>query len=366
MGKNRRVDVATLLAEVDLAKLIEGSVRLKKRGREFVGLCPFHDERSPSFTVYTDRDTGLELFCCHGCGAKGNAIEWVIRTTGCDFLEACRLLGAKEEIESRVMPRKERAPRQRSTVWIPLLPVPDAVPALVTAGEAQTADVWNPKADPPKFVRYRPQRADAYRDADGRLLGYVLRLEFDDRNTGKRVKITPTVTWCVGPEGEQRWCLRPFPLPRPMLGLDAIAAKPASPVLIVEGEKCRAAGAGALPMYAVASWPGGGKGVPYVDFSPLCGRDVVLWPDADEPGRNAMLGHRDYSGLLHDGVAQLAWRAGARSIRYVDVTGQPKGWDLADALDHEGDNWTARQLAAWAKSRVAEIEIDFQPGVRAA
>jgi hypothetical protein len=66
---------------------------------------------------------------------------------------------------------------------------------------------------------------------------------------------------------------------------------------------------------------------------------------------------------LFDGVAQLAWRAGARSLRIVDPEGQPRGWDIADALQHDG--WTPRQLAAWARSRVVEIEIDHDPRRRA-
>ncbi len=135
-------------------------------------------------------------------------------------------------------------------------------------------------------------------------------------------------------------------------------------MLVVEGEKCALAGAGALPPYAVIAWPGGSKGIKRVDWSPLLGRDVVLWPDADDAGRQAMLGYEDYSGRLHEGVAQLAWRAGARSLRLVDPDGQPKGWDIADALQLDG--WTPRQLAAWAASRVVDLEVEFDPQRRAA
>jgi len=110
-------------------------------------------------------------------------------------------------------------------------------------------------------------------------------------------------------------------------------------------------------MYVAISWPGGGKGIRYVDWSPLKGRDCVLWPDADLPGRQAMLGHTDRTGRFHAGVAQYLHRAGVRSIRFVDPTGQPEGWDIADALDPERDGWTPRQLATWAAHRVADIDV---------
>jgi hypothetical protein len=125
-------------------------------------------------------------------------------------------------------------------------------------------------------------------------------------------------------------------------------------VLLSEGEKCRAVGAGALPMYVNVTWPGGGKGVQYVDWTPLAGRDVVLWPDADEPGRQAMLGYRDVPGHFHMGVAQYLHGVGVKSMRVINTEGQPKGWDIADAL---ADGWTPKQLAAWARLRVEEIEV---------
>jgi hypothetical protein len=341
-----RIDTEALLASVDLAEVVSRYVKLKANGREFHGLCPFHDERTPSFTV----NPAKGFVHCFGCGAHHDAIGFVMRQCNVDFLQACEQLGHRQFAPAAPV-RKIAASRQREVNWVPLLPVPDDAPPLVGA-DGWTLGIWNQNKT--KFSRMKPARADAYLDAEGRLLGYVLRIEFDD---GK--KITPMVTWCVGPNGTQQWCMRRFPAMRPMLGLDAIALKPRAPVLVVEGEKCRAAGAGALPMYAVASWPGGSKGIGYVDWRALRGRDVVLWPDADEPGKSAMLGWIDHSGQLHRGVAQHAHAAGAASIRMVDPDGMPKGWDIADALDQ--DHWTPRQLAAWASHRVVEIGIAIQP-----
>ncbi len=355
-----RIDVASLLAQVNLVALIEAQVKLKSAGKaEYSGLCPFHDESTPSFTV----NVAKGFFHCFGCGAHGNAIEWVMRIKGCDFREACSELGAGE-IEHISMPRPMPKLRASDPPWVPLLPVPVDAPPLMSEGAHRTCEIWNPKRE--RMTQFSPARVDAYRDMDGQLLGYVLRVEIVDRDSGKKIKITPTITWCVGPSGQQGWCIRPFPVPRPMFGLEALAAKPSAPVLMVEGEKCREAGASALPPYATLSWPGGSKGLAYVDFAPLLNRDLVLWPDADLAGVQAMLGYQDRHGLWHDGIAQRAWRAGARSIRLIDVDGQPKGWDIADALDPLGDAWTTAQLCAWAANRVHPVEVTFDPKARAA
>jgi hypothetical protein len=337
-----RVDVDRLRAEIDLVEVVGRYVPLKKNGREWHGRCPFHEERSPSFTVNPIKG----FVHCFGCGAHHDVIGFLMRQCNVSFREACEQLGHREYGPAAEI-RKAAAPRQRELNWVPLLPVPDDAPALI-GEDGWTLGVWNQNKT--KFSRMKPARADAYRDAAGRLLGYVLRLEFSDGG-----KITPTVTWCVGPDGTEQWCMRRFPAMRPLYGLDDIAAKPDAPVLIVEGEKCRAAGAGALPMYAVASWPGGGKGIGYVDWRPLKGREVVLWPDADQPGRDAMLGWIDHSGQLHRGVAQHAHREGAKSLRMVDPDGMPKGWDIADALGP--DEWSARQLATWASHRIVELDV---------
>lgn len=335
-----RIDTDALRAGVDIVDVVGAYVALKRDGSEWKGCCPFHSEKTPSFYVSPAKG----FVHCFGCGAHHDVIGFVQRHDGLSFGDACAKLGHRDYAPIRASTPVEAAP-VASGKWVPLLPVPEHAPSLVR-DDGWTVPIWNPKRS--KFSRFKPARADAYRNAAGDLLGYVLRCEFGDG------KITPTITWCIGPDGAMQWCIRPFPIPRPLYGLDALAAKPTAPVLMPEGEKCRAAGAGAWLPYAVVSWPGGSKGIPYVDWSPLAGRDVVLWPDADEPGRQAMLGYEHYMGVRKPGVAQFLSRIGVRSMRYIDPEGQPKGWDLADALN---DDWTPRQLATWAAQRVRDLEV---------
>lgn len=341
------IDVDALKASIDLVAVVGRYVKIRRAGKEFTGLCPFHAENSPSFTVIPAKG----FVHCFGCGAHHDAIGFVQHITGCDFVEACKQLGGGEFAVARDDARVE-VDEPLDVTWVPLMPVPDDAPDLL-AGNGWTVPIWNPKRG--KLRRMKPARVDAYHDAGGRLLGYVLRADIVERETGKTKKWTPTVTWCVGPDGKRQWCLQHFPTPRPLFGLDALAEKPAAPVLVVEGEKCRAAGASAWPQYAVVSWPGGSNGISKVDWRPFEGRDVVLWPDADAAGTKAMLGWHNDAGMYVPGVAQLVSRAGARSIRLVDTDGRPKGWDIADALLVDG--WSPRQLAAWAAGRVAEVTV---------
>lgn len=337
------IDTGALLQQVDLVDVVRRYVPALKAvgGGEWQGLCPFHDERTPSFTVVP----GKGFVHCFGCGAHHDAIGFVMRAAGLDFRDACAALGAREHAPAIM----RAAARQRGhggnvPLWVPIYPVPADAPRIEIGREVA---LWNPKRGRP--WRFAPQRADAYRDGHGRLMGYVLRTEIGGQ------KITPQVTWCIGPDGSARWCLRAFPSPKPLCGLDDLAARPDAPVLVVEGEKCRAAGAGALPVYVVVCWPGGGKGVRWTNWAPLKGREVVLWPDADPQGREAMLGFEHYDGRWQDGVAQYAHAAGAAEIRYVDTAGQPDGWDIADALD---EGWTPRQIAAWAATRVHRVQVE--------
>jgi DNA primase len=95
-----------VLQAVDIVELVGRSVALKKRGKSFVGLCPFHQEKTPSFHV----DQQRQFFRCFGCAAKGNAIDFVMQRDRIEFIDALRQLGEQANIE---MPRygqtKEKA-----------------------------------------------------------------------------------------------------------------------------------------------------------------------------------------------------------------------------------------------------------------
>ncbi|MCL4209613.1 MAG: DNA primase [Phycisphaeraceae bacterium] len=86
-----------MLAATDLVSLIGEHVTLRKKGREHVGLCPFHDDRSPSMHVVSHK--GTPFFKCFACGESGGAIDFVMKYHKMDFREALRLLADRAGIE---------------------------------------------------------------------------------------------------------------------------------------------------------------------------------------------------------------------------------------------------------------------------
>jgi len=97
--------LAELRAAVDIVEVVSEHTRLKKAGRSWKGLCPFHNERTPSFTV--DRDKGL--YHCFGCGAGGDVIHFVRQIDRLDFPEAIEALASRFGVA--IPQRVSRGPR---------------------------------------------------------------------------------------------------------------------------------------------------------------------------------------------------------------------------------------------------------------
>ncbi len=122
-----------------------------------------------------------------------------------------------------------------------------------------------------------------YRDAAGRLLHCIARVD-----KGAGVKDIRPIVLTRGADGGLVWAVRAPAEPRPLYGLDLLALRPQAPVLVVEGEKTADAARAIFPDHVVVTWSGGAKAVEKADWAPLAGRDVTLWPDNDEAGRQAM------------------------------------------------------------------------------
>ncbi len=90
----------------DIVDVVSEVVHLKKTGRNFVGLCPFHSEKTPSFTVSPEK----QIFYCFGCGAGGNVFSFLMKNDGLAFPEAARLLARRYSID---LPTKHLTPQQK-------------------------------------------------------------------------------------------------------------------------------------------------------------------------------------------------------------------------------------------------------------
>src|SRR5271154_2818745 len=106
-------DIARVRAATDIVALIGEHTALKRVGRRFVGLCPFHGEKTASFSVNAEEG----LYYCFGCQVSGDAISFVRAMEGCDFVEAVERLAARAGItiqaEDNPEAVRERAKRQQ-------------------------------------------------------------------------------------------------------------------------------------------------------------------------------------------------------------------------------------------------------------
>src|SRR2546426_12184327 len=87
--------IQQILSRIDIIEIISSFVKLKKRGTNYIGLCPFHNEKTPSFTVSPTK----EIYKCFGCGKSGNAIGFVMEHEKYTFVEALKWIAARYNIE---------------------------------------------------------------------------------------------------------------------------------------------------------------------------------------------------------------------------------------------------------------------------
>lgn len=339
MNNSPKIDTKDLLARVDIVDVIDARVPLIKSGVEWEACCPFHTEKSPSFKVNKQK----QFYNCFGCGANGDAIKFIQDYEGVSFKEACRILGADVPgTDGTALEPAKRAVRESirtdepddAAHWSPVLPVPSTAPEPFKA----------------HIKRGLPERVWRYPDANGQILGLVYR--FKTSTGGKEVL---PLTWCKHSEtGKEEWRWMSFSEPRPLYGLDQLAARPDAIVLVVEGEKCKDAvaetfNADSLKYDIIAvSWPGGGKAVKKIDWAPLFGRRIVLWPDADAKR----------VPLTPDEV-----------LTVIDASGElaalPSGRERTKAIKDKSSDPAMRAALDAAQAEKPFLPIHEQPGMKA-
>ncbi|SDX47148.1 DUF3987 domain-containing protein [Thiocapsa roseopersicina] len=183
----------------------------------------------------------------------------------------------------------------------------------------------------------RPIATWAYRDTAGRPIAFVCRFDLPGGDKTYR-------PLTHGPDG---WTWTAPPEPRPLYGLDRLAARPDAPAILTEGEKAADAAAALMPDCVTVTTMNGAQSPQKADWSPFNGRVVRIWPDADAPG-----------AAYAETAARLATEAGAAAVEILDLsslamdpsTGEvrnlPAGWDAADAA---ADGWTPETLAGAAR-----------------
>lgn len=239
-----------------MQQIFESCRTHKKSGQGWMVPCPAHNDKKPSLFLKEENGT-VNLYCHAGCSKT-------------QVIDAFADRGIKIE---RVENYSYYDPVAEDFCRISGITTPDGY------------WIYRDEDDKILCMVCRYNRADGVKE-------YIPFMPMRDKNN--------QVTWQSGWPKE----------PRPLYGLYRLALNPQKKVLLVEGEKAAAA-ARDMPMFAdyvPMTWPGGAKAFGKVDWSPLIGRDVVIWPDNDDAGKNAA-----------KKIAAILVESGSRSVKIVRV-----------------------------------------------
>ena len=109
--------IQQILSRIDIVEIVGSFIKLKKRGANYLGLCPFHNEKSPSFTVSPSK----EIYKCFGCGKSGNSISFLMEAEKYSYVEALRWLAAKYNVdieESETSPEFKQQQQVADSLYI--------------------------------------------------------------------------------------------------------------------------------------------------------------------------------------------------------------------------------------------------------
>lgn len=279
--------------------------------------CPAHADSNASLEI--DEANGNTLVHCHaGCSQDDVIAE--LKARGLWRNGAAKPNGGNGA---------KRALTPASGVH-PIIPVPSDAPpvAYVHPTFGAPAQLW------------------PYHTIAGELAGYAARFATVNKS-GEPDKTFRPVTYCKRPGGSLAWMPEGFPEPRPLYRLPELAGN--ATILVCEGEKAADAAGKLFPEMVATTSMHGAASPSKTDWSPVAGRSVVIWPDADDAGRR-----------YAEDVVVLAEMAGVADVRIVDVPASfPKGWDLADPLP---DGWSVEDLLALLRSEIVENDTVEEGG----
>lgn len=336
----------------------------RRDGHEYKALNPTRaDSKIGSFSVnlntgawadFATDDKGADLISLYAYlfGLKqGEAAKAVARDLNMDAVIAA-------PVSQQAQAARKNPPKMTDDDWETIAPVPDEFLHSLHAEHG--------------FRKNRLSES-IYRDEQGRVLGMVVRFPTSD---GGKEDI-PRTFGMNKKTGLKEWRWRMWDGWRFIYGLDALAAKPNAPVLVVEGEKCKnvAEKSGVFDDFAIVSWAGGCKAWNKTDWSRIQNRRVVLFPDADAH-REKLTKREKEQGLPESSKPLLPLRSQggmqamlgieAELIKYGNETAivaipEPDVWtagyDIADMLTDENPLANARELVDEALARVGDYPL---------
>ncbi len=188
----------------------------------------------------------------------------------------------------------------------------------------------------------KPSTRYAYLTIDGLVNFYHDR--YEAKNDTDRKQFAPLTLWHNQATNKHEWRFKAPPANRPLYGLQNLNALKSTDVWIVEGEKAADALAAMMPNNPIITWQGGAQAVAKADFSPLTGRDCIMWRDYDEAGLKA----------AQDVCKSLAG-VGALSVKMVDIEALAKATLAAGYEMQTGDDAADLLNAGFTSERLTEL-----------
>jgi hypothetical protein len=326
-------------AAAKIYDVVSDAVTLKRSGSGYVGLCPFHDERTPSFNLSPAKN----IFKCFGCGESGDAVSFVMKHLNKSYPEALEYLaglyninidnsGSKPKKDFKVPPRPAPPPP----------PPPTYFPKSSMVASLKAYDKNN-------FTQFLKDRfgADVASELIGRYfvgtskywpganvfwlidaLGRVRsgKIMVYNPETGKRIR-DKMPTW-----SHTAAKLKDFVLGQCFHGEHLLSKRPTTPVGIVESEKTAILASAYLPENIwLAS--GGKDGLGLSKCAVLKGRSVTLWPDASLPDKDGKTAFQLWSDKAAE-LQKAGYSVGVSNLieRLATDDERANGYDLADYL----------------------------------
>ena len=303
--------------------LLSYNVELHERGNRYMAKCIAHDDHNPSMSVYIN-GTGKYTTHCFSCGFHEDAVGVVAYMEGITNADAFRKLQEPAFDGKSRYARIVGEPKLIRPERITFPPPPDApMPKMDWLVDRNTGE---PFGDP--VATY------AYRTAEGAVWFYEARFMVNGKKEprcwswGKLTNDAPEKWQCSFPTGI-----------RPMYGLDVVTAKPGIQIILCEGPRKAAAAQSLLPNLVCIGYAGGCQSWKKTDWEPIRGRKVIMWPDADDKGRQA------FAALAQHLVALEC------KVHILNTEDKPNGWDAADAVE---ENYTTAMTLDWAKKNKGE------------
>lgn len=299
---------AAALNSFDAAMASLGLSGGKRQGHEYLPLNPLRGDHMPgSFSINT---------------TNGKWSEFAADQRGGDLVSLAAYLWSVKQGEAAesladamglTIPKPKRATaarKQAVNTSTPLTPIkPKTAPSKAVSVDAGVCVMPVPDdalLPPASHSRHgKPSHRYAYTTAAGLVNFYHDR--YEPKTPDDRKQFSPLTLW-RNKAGRLEWKFKAPPDLRPLFGLPRLSTFPDAEVWFVEGEKAAQAACELLPVNPVLSWQGGAQAVSKGDYSPIKGRDCVVWPDNDQPGVKA----------AGDLVKQLQ-AAGAASVSLVNL-----------------------------------------------